>query len=258
MGSAVGYALTQNGALPLLVFAALGTGFALPFTALAFAPAVVRLIPKPGRWMLRFKELLAFPMFATAIWLIWVLSEQAGSTGLAMALTAGLSLVFLLWLLPHLSLWPKRIAATLGIGAFALLALQIQTSSAPDTWRPWSAAAVTEARDAGHPVLVDFSAAWCVTCLVNERVALADEAVLDRLRRDGVVLLKADWTNRSAEISAELDRHGRSGVPLYLFYRAGKQGEAEVLPQILTPDVVLAAIGRARLAGAERRLSSEP
>ena len=257
MGSAVGYALTQSGASALFVFLALGTGFALPFTALAFAPAVVRLIPKPGRWMLRFKEFLAFPMFATAIWLIWVLSEQVGSTGLAVALFAGLSLVFLLWLLPHLGLWPRRLAAVLGLGAVAALALQIQTRAAPQAWAPWSAAAVAEARGAGHPVLVDFSAAWCVTCLVNERVALADEAVLNRLRSDGVILLKADWTNRSAEISAELDRHGRSGVPLYLLYRANSQGEAEVLPQILTPGVVLAAISHTSADDAERRPSSE-
>ena len=258
MGSAVGYALTQSGASPLFVFLALGTGFALPFTALAFAPAIVRLIPKPGRWMLRFKELLAFPMFATTIWLIWVLSEQVGSTGLAIALTAGLSLVFLLWLLPHLRVWPRRLAAALGLAAFVFLALQIQTRAAPEAWAPWSAAAVAEARNAGHPVFVDFSAAWCVTCLVNERVALADQGVVDSLRRDGVVLLKADWTNRSAEISAELDRHGRSGVPLYLLYRAGMHEEPEVLPQILTPGVVLAAIGRTKIAGADRRPPSEP
>ena len=258
MGSAVGYALTQSGVSSVLIFLALGTGFALPFTALAFAPAVVRLIPKPGNWMLRFKEVLAFPMFATAIWLIWVLSEQVGSTGLAIALTAGLCLVFLLWLLPHLGLWSRRLAGVLGLAAFTYLALQIQTRATPAIWAPWSAAAVASARDAGHPVLVDFSAAWCVTCLVNERVALANDAVLDGLRRDGVVLLKADWTNRSAEISAELDRHGRSGVPLYLLYRPGSQGEAEVLPQILTPNLVLTAIDRARTGNAARRLSSEP
>ena len=257
MGSAVGYALTQSGASSsVLIFLALGTGFALPFAALAFAPAVVRLIPKPGRWMLRFKEFLAFPMFATAIWLIWVLSEQVGSTGLAIALTAGLSLVFLLWLLPHLGAWPRRLAAVLGLGAFAFLALQIQTPATPDAWTPWSAAAVTEARSAGHPVFVDFSAAWCVTCLVNERVALADDAVLQQLRRDGVVLLKADWTNRSLAISAELDRHGRSGVPLYLLYRAGSRGEPDVLPQILTPSLVLSAIGHLNVARADRRMSS--
>jgi thiol:disulfide interchange protein DsbD len=155
-------------------------------------------------------------------------------------------------------MWPRRLASILGLAAFTFLALQIQTPAAPDSWAPWSAAAVAQARGAGHPVLVDFSAAWCVTCLVNERVALADEAVLGRFRRDGVVLLKADWTNRGTEISAELDRHGRGGVPLYLLYRAGMQGEAEVLPQILTPSVILAALGRARVAGAERRLPNEP
>ena len=246
MGTALGYALTQSALSAAAVFLALGVGFALPFTALAFTPALVRLVPKPGNWMVRFKEFLAFPMFATAIWLLWVLTQESGPAGLVWALSIGLGLVFLFWLTRHL---PEKLRLGAGVvGAIALLVLGFNLPVAPahaahaEGWQPWSVKAVAEARAQGKPVLVDFGAAWCVTCLVNERVALDDSGVKSALAKDGVVLLKGDWTSHDAAITAELARFGRAGVPLYLLYPAASATKPKVLPQILTPDAVLAAL----------------
>jgi thiol:disulfide interchange protein len=149
-----------------------------------------------------------------------------------------------LWLLPHLSSWPRRIVGLVGLAAFIGLSSQIQMAHDHQGWMPWSADAVNDARRAGRPVLVDFSAAWCVTCLVNERVALENSAVVARLQHDGVVLLKGDWTNPNSAITAELDRQGQGGIPLYLLYPSDAHKEAVVLPQILTPTLVLQALDR--------------
>jgi len=252
MGTALGFALTQPAASALAVFLALGTGFAIPFTALAFTPALIRLVPRPGPWMVRFKEFLAFPMFATAIWLFWVLIQQVGSTGIAIAMSVALGLAFLLWLLPLLGKWPRRVIGVASFAALAALSSRIQTVQPESGWAPWSSEAVVDARAAGRPVFVDFSAAWCVTCLVNERVALSDAGVAARFRHDRVVTLKADWTNRDAAISAELDRYGRSGVPLYLIYPPDSQRHAVILPQLLTPAMVLKALSRVEKVGSFR------
>jgi thiol:disulfide interchange protein len=252
MGTAIGYALTQSSIYATVVFLALGTGFALPFTALAFAPRIVHLIPRPGIWMIRFREFLAFPMFATAIWLSWVLSEQVGTTGLAIALSTGLGLVFLFWLLPLLPVWPRRAAGVAGSMVLVAAGLQISSAALPAQWQTWSPQAVADAQRDGRAVLVDFSAAWCVTCLVNERFALENSDVVADYQKRGIVLLKADWTNRNSAISNELDRYGRSGVPLYLFYPAHRKGPATVLPQILTPGIVLGALNGAQLAQRDR------
>ena len=244
MGAALGYALGRPPAEAAAVFLALGTGFALPFTALTAVPGLTRLVPKPGPWMHRFKQALAFPMFATAIWLLWVLGRQTGAGGMALALAIGLGLSFALWLVPQLE---RRWQPGLFLAAFAAAAVtatQIGSAGPSGVWKPWSAQAVRSARLAGHPVLVDFSAAWCVTCLVNERTTLQDRDVDRRLRRSGIVTLKADWTNRDASIAGELSRFGRSGVPLYLLYPSDAQSGAIVLPQILTPAVLLRAIDR--------------
>jgi thiol:disulfide interchange protein DsbD len=246
MGTALGFALTHSSASALLVFLALGTGFALPFTMLAFTPAFFRLIPKPGRWMVRFKEFLAFPMFATAIWLIWVLIQQVGATGAAIALGVSLGVAFLAWLLPSLGGRTRWVVGSLGLAILIAASLEIETSAslANTDWSPWSAEAVAKARSAGRPVLVDFSAAWCVTCLVNEQIALKNSTVAARLKKYGVVTLKGDWTNQSAAIATELSSFGRSGVPLYLLYPPHSSDRPVVLPQILTPAAILDALDR--------------
>ena len=149
MGTALGYALTQPAASALIVFLALGIGFALPFTALAFTPALVRLVPKPGPWMIRFKEFLAFPMFATSIWLFWVLNRQVGATGIAVALSVCLGLIFLVWLLPLLRPRLRPVAGAMGAAALIVMSLQIQTVEPQHGWTAWSADALARARELG-------------------------------------------------------------------------------------------------------------
>jgi thiol:disulfide interchange protein DsbD len=241
MGAALGFALTQSVWSAAAVFLALGFGFGLPFAALSASPALIRLIPKPGLWMNRFRQVLAFPMFATALWLLWVLGRQSGSDAVIVALAISLAVVALVWLLGMLRgvwLWAVAVVGLAGV----VFSASFVTAAAPShpLWAPWSAQAVETAQRSGHPVLVDFSASWCVTCLVNERVALSDGAVLTRLQRDHVVTLKGDWTNPDPVITAALHAHGRDGVPLYLLY--APDGHVTELPQILTPGIVLAAL----------------
>lgn len=245
MGTALGFALTQPPAIAAAVFLALGVGFAFPFSALALSPWFARLVPKPGPWMVRFREMLAFPMFATAIWLFWVLGQQDGATAMAIGLLVLLALGFLLWMWPQLTPLLRAGAALAAVAVLVAAGLALRPVEATTIWLPWSRTAVSDAREAGKSVLVDFSAAWCVTCLVNERVALADDTVAARLRRDDIATFKADWTSRSADIAAELARYGRAGVPLYLFYPARSRSAPVVLPQLLTPATVLAALDAA-------------
>jgi thiol:disulfide interchange protein DsbD len=265
MGSALAYAVTQPAFTALLVFAALGVGFALPFTLLTRLPGIFRLLPKPGPWMIRFREFLSFPMFATAIWLAWVLTAQVGPDGLARALAICLGLVFAVWLVPQLASalrWPAvGLATALALFTASGMDGSVAQVRAPAGWNVWSPAAVADALRAGRPVFVDFSAAWCVTCLVNERVALDDATVMDRFARDRVALFRADWTNRSAAIAGALARFGRNGVPLYVIYAPGREAAPTVLPQLLTAGTVLAGLrtvedaqqDAARPAGAKGR-----
>jgi thiol:disulfide interchange protein len=248
MGVAMGYAVVQPAAIALAVFAALGLGLALPFLLLGFVPAFARLLPRPGRWMETFKQAMAFPLYLTVVWLLWVLGGLTDRHGMALAL-AGLTLVaFALWLWNRAGRGPRvlRVAA---LAAAALLlghpALQSRapavTAAADSAWEPWSESRVTALRAQGRTILVNFTADWCVTCLVNERGALQAQAVRRALKENNVALLKGDWTRADPAITAALAQFGRSGVPLYLVYRAG--GEVQVLPQLLTPDIVIGALG---------------
>lgn len=243
MGAALGFALTQPAWSAALVFLALGLGFAAPFTALSMIPALTALIPKPGLWMNHFKQALSFPLFATAIWLLWVLGQQSGNGAIAVALGLCLVLVLLFWLhqvVRGVVAYLFPVAGVVAIAAGITLVSANAASTAQKTWQSWSPDAVASAEAAGHPVLVDFSAAWCVTCLVNERVALHDPQVEAQLKARGVVTLKADWTNPDPVITAALHKFQRDGVPLYLLYQPN--GRVEVLPQLLTPGIVLSAL----------------
>lgn len=243
MGAALGFALTQPVIAAAMVFLALGLGFAAPFTLISLSPALVRLLPKPGRWMNGFRQALAFPMLATAIWLLWVLGRQSGTDAIIIGLAASLGIMLLVWLCRALrGLWSWLAGAA---GAIALTASTVLTLGAPSSqpmWQPWSKQALAAARQTGRPVLVDFSASWCVTCLVNERVALNNEAVVQRMERDHVVTLKGDWTKPDPTITAALHQFGRDGVPLYVLY--APSGKIEVLPQILTPQIVIYALAK--------------
>ena len=254
MAAALGYAFTQSQSTAMLVFLALGIGFAAPFTLIGLSPRLLRLLPKPGAWMIRFRQALAFPMYAAAAWLIWVLSREAGADGLIAALAAMTALAFAAWAWGASRNARRRaigtIAAIAGlIAALALLPLAgtgkpaktaVLASAIPS--QPYSQAALAQLRGENRPVFIDVTAAWCITCLVNERVAFSGDDVRAAFARKHVALLIADWTNRDPGITALLSAHGRPGVPLYLFYPAGG-GAPRVLPQILTGGEVVKEIG---------------
>ena len=256
MATAMGWALTQPPATALAVFLALALGLAAPFTAIAFSPGLLRRFPRPGPWMDGLRKLLAFPMYAAAAWFAWVFAIQAGDTALIRLLAAVVAAGFaaFCWGVgqrARRSALP-RLAAILGaIGAVAavagVVAAPVSVASAlaapagPGAPQPWSAARVESLRAAGHPVFVDFTAAWCVTCQVNERTALAGRDVADAFARTGAVYLKADWTRPDPAITAALTAQGRSGVPLYLVY-GPRDARPAILPQLLTGAAVVHAL----------------
>ena len=246
MASAVGFALTQNTLVALAIFAALGLGMAAPFTALAFAPGLLGRLPKPGPWMDGLRKVLAFPMYATAAWLLWVLSLGADAAKLA-ELLAGLVLTgFAAWAYgvgQRARIEGRAPVASFG-AALALAAALWPVSAAALTPQPYAPATLEALRAQGKPVFVNFTAAWCVTCQVNDRVALSGHRVAEAFQHDGVVYLVGDWTKKDATIAQALADHGRAGVPLYLMYGAGG-GDAQVLPQILTEDTVVQAADKA-------------
>ncbi len=254
MGPALGFALTQSAAVALGVFAALAVGLALPVVALSFLPLLGRWLPRPGPWMQRFKQILAYPLYATAIWLVWVLGRQGGADAMALALFGILATVFGLWLWQSTTprVIPRAIAAVaLAVAAGIVFSLRsasvppaaAATAIASDS-QPWSRDVFETLRASGRPVLVNMTAAWCITCLANERVALSAASVQQRLKELDIAYLKGDWTHRDDAITAYLSQFGRSGVPLYVVYPVGG-GEPEVLPQLLTPAIVEAALLRA-------------
>ncbi len=253
MAAAVGAAF----ALPiwgtLAVFLALGLGLAAPYAALAVWPDLARRLPRPGAWMERLRQALAFPMYAAAAWLVWVLAQQSGPDGVLMGLGGGLLLGFGAWALGAAQSATGRgrrlgqaVALASVLAALALLPpLRVASPAVAVTLagaEPWSANRVAALRAEGRPVLVNMTAAWCITCKVNDRIALETETTRALLLAGGVVYLKGDWTRGDPAITALLRDHGREGVPLYLFYPAG--GAAPVLlPQVLTEGILRRAIG---------------
>jgi len=267
MGSAVGWALTQPPVAALAVFTALAVGFALPFVVLAFAPGLLSRLPKPGPWMDALRKVLAFPMYAAAAWLAWVLTVQAGAPALARLLAAAVALALAAWLggaaqrrqaagggaLALGGAAAVLLAAALGATVFApYAAADARPAAGPESAalgeQPYSPARLAALRAQGQPVFVNYTAAWCVSCQVNDRVALSTARVADAFRRGGVTYLKADWTLRDPVIAGDLARFGRAGVPLYLVYPAGG-GAPAVLPAILTEDAVLKALAAAHAPG---------
>lgn len=242
MGGAVGAVLTQDAATTLLIFAALALGFAAPLTLLHFAPALQRFIPKPGPWMEQVRNVLAFPMLATAALLVWVLAEQTGSAGVLALLSVAVALGFALRVARWGRVWLAIGVLVLAVtGAFTwrpLAGVEIERALAHE---PWSAARVAELQAEGRPVFVNFTAAWCVTCKVNEGAALSSARVARAFADADVAYLQGDWTNRDDAIAAALAEHGRAGVPLYLFYPAGG-GAPMVLPQLLSEQLMIDTI----------------
>lgn len=248
MGAALGFASTQTAPIALLVFGALGLGFALPFVALTFCPGLLAALPKPGPWMVRLREGLAFPMLATAIWLIWVASAQAGQAGVLAGLAGAFGAGLGVW---TWRAWPsnygKALAVCIGLGSALWACYHVgvaqpqKKNEAAQNTNAWSDARVAQLQSEGKTVFVNFTADWCVTCKVNEVSVFASSEVRSAFSAGNTVYLVADWTRRDDTIATALARHNRIGVPLYLVYKPG-QSEPSILPQILTVGGLLDAI----------------
>src|SRR5258706_2355882 len=257
MGAAMGYALTADAGTALAIFGTLGFGLAAAFMLVGLVPGALRLLPKPGTWMTTLRQVLAFPMYGAAIWLIWVLSLQAGSGGVLWWLAAALMLAFALWVYGRsqgangLRRAPGLVTAGLPLLGTGILIPRAGAGTPPASastlsqsalgYEPFSAARLQALRAEGRPCFVNATAAWCITCLVNEKVALSGEKLARAFADHKVAALKADWTNQDSEITALLASHGRSGVPLYLYFGPGAEAPV-ILPQLLTESAVLAAL----------------
>ena len=247
MAAAIGAALVMPAPATLAVFAALGLGLAAPTLILALAPGLTRLLPRPGPWMEKLRRIMAWPMYGAALWLVWVLWAQSGWTGVALALVGGLGLGLAAWAFGRTQREGRRGLGPVLAALALLLALPFGLTAAPppptasDTAESWSPARVEALRAEGKGVFLNVTAAWCITCQVNERLALRRDAVQAAMAARGIVYLKADWTRGDPAITALLRAHGREGVPLYLFWSPGG-GEAVILPEVLTEAMVLRQI----------------
>tara|TARA_B110000503_G_scaffold63672_2_gene100445 strand:+ start:34983 stop:36734 length:1752 start_codon:yes stop_codon:yes gene_type:complete len=247
MGTALGFAASQPPQIGLLVFAALGAGMAAPLLLFSYSGAARALMPKPGAWMETLKQFLAFPLYATALWLFWVAGRQTGVNTMATALGGALVLALGLWLWNDSRV--RRILAVACLIAAASLgtlrgldAVQKGGSTLAAGHVVWSAQEVTALRAAGKPVFVDVTADWCITCIANETAVLFTDDMVQAFAYHGVTYVVADWTNQDADIAALLKEHGRSGIPLYLMYPADATQAPLVLPQILSKKMVLDAL----------------
>jgi thiol:disulfide interchange protein/DsbC/DsbD-like thiol-disulfide interchange protein len=264
MGSALGYALSQPATVVFAVFTALALGLASPYVVLAAIPALVKHIPRPGRWMETLKHIMGFPLMGSVVWMGSVLAALSGPTSLVALLTALVVCGLAAWMYgrwagldraPVTRIVVSAIAALLVVGS-VLFAIRSSASTAvaPATrvtssastgiaWQPYSPERVEELQKEGRPVFIDFSAKWCLTCQVNERVALRSKRVEQRFRELGIVALRADWTDRSEMIARAIASYGRAGVPLYVLYGKGAE-QPVLLPEVLTPGIVLEALSK--------------
>lgn len=246
MGAAIAAALTAPMPVTVAVFLAMGIGLAAPYVAVAMLPGLARMLPRPGHWMDLLKQILAFPMYAASAWMVWVMSQSLGPSGVLVALCGLLLVGFAGWVLGATDGRVGRGLAVIAVvGALALLpglsAQEPASAAMADAGsETFSSARLAALRAEGRPVFVNMTAAWCITCLVNERIALAPATVRAAFVAHNIAYLKGDWTRQDPAITAFLRAHGRDGVPLYVFYPPGKDGT--VLPQILTEGTVLAAI----------------
>ena len=274
MGVAIGYALAQPAAVTFAVFTSLALGLAAPYLVLAFQPAWTRILPKPGAWMEVLRQAVSVPIFATVIWLAWVLANAYGATLLAALLVGFLLIAIAGWFLGR---WPAKrwstVSASIILLCFAWLCFVAPNKLAETQsdrqsrlyvfgvgthWEPWSPETVAKYQAQGHPVFVDFTASWCLSCQVNERVALQKPEVIKAFEDAHVVLLKADWTQHDDAITETLAELGRSGVPVYALYVPG-EAQPRLLPEVLTPGIVTDAVNKLpRAATSPTVASSNP
>jgi thiol:disulfide interchange protein len=249
MGASLGLALALPPLQSLAIFAALGLGMALPYLAASWSPALARVLPRPGAWMATFRHAMAFPMFATVVWLVWVLGQQSGVNGAASLLALLLGLTLVIWAL-GLQGRSRVLMSALGVAVFALLMASIgpnvtkpldstSNPASPALWQPWAPGKVDQALASGAPVFVDFTAAWCVTCQYNKTTTLANAALLAEFAAKNVTMLRADWTRRDPTITAALAQLGRNGVPVYVLYQTDRA------PVVLSEILSVAEVRRA-------------
>jgi thiol:disulfide interchange protein DsbD len=246
MGSAIAYALLQPTVMALAVFAALGLGLAFPYVLICTVPFIRVHLPKPGVWMQTFRQFLAFPMFASAVWLVWVYVEQIGSDGIVTALGGMVALAFVIWLVEHRkkTLWLVPLVV-IALGYWGWTSGRVSSTAFVD---PYTQARLEELlKTTDNPVFVNMTAAWCITCKINEKVALATPETEKLFANLSVQYLKGDWTNRDKVISDYLESFHRDGVPLYVYYppkdaATGERPEPIVLPQILTAGIIKDAL----------------
>lgn len=254
MGGAVFYAMTQGSAATFAVLLALGFGLALPYLFLTVVPGALRFLPRPGVWMEHFKQFLAFPMIAASIWLVWVLAQQTGSMGVLLSLLSMLFLSFALWLYGTTQNRPRNLWVVIKmLLAVASLVLAIcfvtrqpqpvaQTAGQTSEYEDYSAVRLAELRATSQPAFVNMTAAWCISCLANEKATLSTDSVKGFFKDNRITYLKGDWTNYDDAITQYLKEFGRSGVPIYVFYPADQSKAPVVLPQVLTPSLVIETI----------------
>ncbi len=253
MGASLGYAVGLPAVQALAVFGAIGVGMALPYLAASVVPAVARALPRPGAWMVTFKQLMAFPMFATVVWLVWVLGQQSGIDGAGALLGLLVLMTLVIWALTLKGRTRAVIASfSIAAGAAALWAvgpnivklqdIGVAASQPAAGWQAWEPGRVDQLNAQGQSVFVDFTAAWCVTCQYNKKTTLSDAAVMADFETKKVTLLRADWTRRDPAVTAALAQLGRSGVPVYVIYQPGRA--PVVLSEILSVGDVRAELAK--------------
>ena len=259
MGPAIGFALTQSWLVAMFVFVSLGFGMALPILLLSFTPALFKYLPKPGAWMETFKQFMAFPLYASALFFLWVLGNQVGVMGMSIVLGVCILLALSAWLYQrrfNMGIFPRAISYAFGFGTIAIAIYLTQTpfmqsisqngrelatdsgENSSQNYEVFSAARLNELQAEGKPVFVNMTAAWCITCLANEQTSLSTDRVQQAMTDNEITYLKGDWTNEDPEITAVLETFKRPSVPLYVLYPGNTSQEPIILPQILTPGIL--------------------